>query len=85
MTTKVKQIALAAAIFAVGVTGAGLMPSSAYAYQPRMHNALHDLHHALHALRYGATNKGGHRLEAMRLIEQAIAQIHAGIAYANYH
>lgn len=59
--------------------------------QPRMHeaadalnsakrspNPMEDLVTAKQRLRHGATDKGGYRVEAMRLIDQAIGKLKAG-------
>jgi hypothetical protein len=50
--------------------------------QPRMRAALYALQKAKEELEQAAPNKGGHRMEAIRLIEQAIYQVEAGVMYA---
>lgn len=53
------------------------------ANQPHMQSALKSLLAAKSSLQKGATNKGGHRLQAIGLVDQAIVEVQAGIAYAN--
>ena len=52
------------------------------AAQPNMQDALRALNAALNSLQRAEPNKGGHRARAMSLIEQAIREVRAGIAYA---
>ena len=52
------------------------------AAQPNMQDALRALNAALNSLQRAEPNKGGHRARAMTLIEQAIREVRAGIAYA---
>jgi hypothetical protein len=54
----------------------------AQAAQPNMQEALRALNAALRALQKAEANKGGHRNRAMALVEQAIKEVRAGIAYA---
>lgn len=63
-----------AVLFLIGcVTGAG---------QPHMVAALGHLHSAQSELESAAANKGGHRERAIVLVNQAIAEVQAGIDYA---
>jgi len=55
---------------------------SARAPQPHMQAALAALRNAKHELILASPNKGGHRQRAIELVDQAIAQVEAGIAYA---
>ncbi len=66
-------VALAAGSFAAGV---------AYAAQPRMQAALGFLQNAKGELQAAEANKGGHRVNAIRLINEAIAEVEAGISAA---
>ncbi|HEX3818406.1 MAG TPA: hypothetical protein VHW03_08965 [Chthoniobacterales bacterium] len=50
--------------------------------QPRMKEALHHLREARASLQRAERNKGGHREKALQLIDQAIAEIEAGIGAA---
>jgi hypothetical protein len=47
-----------------------------------MQNALNALFSARSSLQMAAPNKGGHRDRAINLVNQAIAEVEAGIAYA---
>ena len=53
-----------------------------YGYQPHMQNALASLRTARAELERAAHVKGGHRGEAIKLVDQAIQQIELGIAHA---
>lgn len=50
--------------------------------QPHMQNALGALQNARSQLQQADHNKGGHRVRAIELIDQAIAEVQAGIDYA---
>lgn len=58
------------------------LAAEASAAQPNMQDALRALNAALRSLDKAAPNKGGHRARAMSLVEQAIQEVRAGIAYA---
>ncbi len=75
--------AAATGVAAVGLLGASA--KSADAYQGNMERALSALYAALGDLREATANKGGHRVRAMDLIGQAIAETQAGIEFANEH
>lgn len=51
--------------------------------QPNMHAALKQLHQAKHQLERASHDKGGHRTKALQLVDQAIAEVKAGIEYDN--
>ena len=53
--------------------------------QPKMQAAIAALQHAKSAAESASPNKGGHREQAIGLIQQAIEAVEAGIAYANAH
>ncbi|HXQ15780.1 MAG TPA: hypothetical protein VN814_14275 [Caulobacteraceae bacterium] len=76
MRTKILAVVGAMAISA----GAGY--SVAQVNQPHMQNALSDLQAARGELQVALTDKGGHRVAALSLVNQAIAQVQQGIAYA---
>lgn len=67
------------AAFLAGVVAAS---GVAMAQQPNMQNALNALFSARSSLQMAAPNKGGHRDRAITLVNQAIAEVEAGIAYA---
>ena len=56
--------------------------TEAVAAQPNMQDALRALNASLKSLEKADANKGGHRARAMALVEQAIQEVRAGIAYA---
>ncbi|MBB3559170.1 hypothetical protein FHX06_000467 [Rhizobium sp. BK512] len=64
---------------------ATLAASPAMANQGNMDAAMRALENALAALRRATPNKGGHKERAVGLIEQAMAEVQAGIAYAAEH
>lgn len=73
-----KSIALA-----LGVTlASGVFVGQALAYQEHMHAALDALRTARAELERAEPNKGGHREAAIRLVDQAIDETQAGIAFA---
>ena len=47
--------------------------------QPEMQNALSQLQAAKASLQAASHNKGGHRVKAIRLIDQAIVEVQLGI------
>jgi len=53
--------------------------------QPHMQAALQHLKEAQEELRAAEHDKGGHRGNAMKLVEQAIAEVDAGVRYADKH
>ncbi|MGH8093577.1 MAG: hypothetical protein ACREIF_08900 [Chthoniobacterales bacterium] len=55
---------------------------SVRADQPHMKEALHHLREARAALARAEHNKEGHRDRAIQLVEQAIAEVEAGMAAA---
>lgn len=70
---------------AAAVTALGATAPAAQAYQGNMERALSELYAALASLREASSNKGGHRVAAMQLIKQAIAETEAGIEFADEH
>jgi hypothetical protein len=73
----------AVAITAAVALHAGNAGAQTGANQPRMQAALAALTTARSELQAGATNKGGHRMKALELVNDAIVEVQAGIAYAN--
>ncbi|MGD0864347.1 MAG: hypothetical protein ABSA49_02200 [Rhizomicrobium sp.] len=65
-------------------TTSGIFIGHATADQPHMQAALDSLVAARDELVAASPNKGGHRLEAIRLTNLAIAEVHAGIAAAEW-
>jgi hypothetical protein len=69
-------VAMVSALAGAGIGGA------AVAEQIHMVNALSDLQAARGELVAAKDNKGGHRDAAINLVDQAISEVNAGIAYA---
>jgi hypothetical protein len=64
---------------AVAVGAVTLAAAPAQAAQPAMARGLADLEAAYRALSHGIPDKAGHRVKAMALIQQAIAEVKAGM------
>jgi len=75
MTTLKTSLVLITAMAAISV-------QSVRADQPRMREALARLRDARTALAKAERNKDGHREKAIQLVEQAIAEVEAGVAAA---
>lgn len=77
-----KTLATIILIFAV-VSVTSFIPSfnSNAADQPFMKNARNDLNKAKSELRKATPDKAGHRVNAMNLVDRAIAQVNAGIKF----
>jgi hypothetical protein len=67
------------------VVSRGAIQSASAEPQPHMKVALKHLEHAKVALEKATADKGGHRVKALELTEQAIAQVQEGVAYDNKH
>lgn len=86
LETKFSRRSLAVAVTGAAAVGLlGATASTAEAYQGNMERALSSLYNALGSLRELTANKGGHRVKAMELVAQAIAETQAGIDFANEH
>jgi hypothetical protein len=59
--------------------------TKALAEQGNMERALGELRGALQSLREATPDKGGHKATAVRLIEQAVTEVQAGIDFAAKH
>ncbi|GAB5374457.1 MAG: hypothetical protein AcusKO_09190 [Acuticoccus sp.] len=68
-----------AAVFTTGVV------TAAVAQQTRMENAVKYLKLAKDELQKANPNKGGHRVKAMNLIDEAIQQVRMGKRFADAH
>jgi hypothetical protein len=53
--------------------------------QPEMAAAIQHLREAQQSLEAASSDKGGHRVNALQLISQAMAEVQAGIQYDNEH
>jgi hypothetical protein len=69
-----------AVVIAASMIAGGLLTGTAMAYQVHMWNALHALQSADAQLQAALPDKGGHRDNAISLINQAIGEVNAGIA-----
>jgi hypothetical protein len=70
-----------AVVFALFFAGVGAVV--ALAAQSHMINARNDLNSALSELNQADTNKGGHRINAIKYVNDAIDEVNLGIQYAN--
>jgi hypothetical protein len=77
-----KTLATIVLVLAI-VSFASVIPSfnADAADQPFMKNARNDLNKAKSELRKATPDKGGHRVNAINLVNRAIAQVNAGIKY----
>ncbi|WP_201274638.1 hypothetical protein [Mycolicibacterium sp. CH28] len=73
MSTTTFLTAIALATIAVG---------TAHADQPDMYGARNDLQQAIGSLQSAQDDKGGHRVSAINLAQQAIDQVNLGIQFA---
>lgn len=80
---KVSTVVLAGAL-AIVVGGNMVQPAHAEK-QPHMTAALGQLEAGLASLQKATADKGGHRVKAIDLTKQAIAETKAGIDYDNKH
>lgn len=76
-----KTIAIALTTFALG----GLAGSAFADRQPHMKAALVHLEKALSSLKDATADKGGHRVKAIKAVEEAIAETKAGIDFDDKH
>lgn len=62
------------------------LPAVAFAEpQPMMKEGLEHLQKAKEALKKGTSDKGGHRVKAIELIDKAIEQVEKGIKFDDKH
>ena len=81
MKLKIAHLFLA---FTLGIMAAsGVLIENAQAGQPHMYNALDNLRAARHQLDIASDDKGGHRVRAIVIIDNAIAEVKAGIDAGN--
>jgi hypothetical protein len=77
------RLAVAGVVTAASFSLAGA--GAAYAFQPHMINARDHLNQAIFELRTADPDKGGHRDQAIDLVQRAIDQVNAGIEFADLH
>ena len=80
MSYKGLQLAVLAGALALGVA-----IGHAAADQPRMEAALTALKSARAELAAATNNKGGHRANALRAVDEAIKEVRAGIEFDRTH
>ncbi|OYU68736.1 MAG: hypothetical protein CFE28_01205 [Alphaproteobacteria bacterium PA2] len=72
---------------AIALTAAALSACAGYAVaeidQPHMRTALADLQNVRAELAMATTNKGGHRVLALKHVDEAIREVRLGIANAD--
>jgi hypothetical protein len=77
-----KRQPILSALFLVIVLIGGFVAGRAHAAQPHMRAALDHLRNARTELNAAVADKGGHRAAAIRIVNDAIAEVEAGIEYA---
>ena len=75
----------AKSIFAAGLLLVMVAIAGAIPDQPMMQAARADLQTAKRELQAAIADKGGHRVNAIRLVNSAIAEVNAGIVYDRRH
>jgi hypothetical protein len=75
MTKSMRCILIGVAVAMAASFAAGF----AIAAQPHMQNALHALRNSKAELEAALPDKAGHRVKAIGLVDQAIAEVQAGI------
>jgi hypothetical protein len=66
-------------LFLLAIISTANIAPAVYAGQPKMQAALSELRAARASLEQALADKGGHRVKAINLVDQAIAQVEAGI------
>jgi hypothetical protein len=78
-STFIKSRVLVALTFVFGIVIGSIAVAGATAYQSHMINARASLFQARAQLTAAMADKAGHRVAAINLVNQAIAQVNAGI------
>ena len=71
---------LVGAAAVVVIAAASFASGCVVAAQPHMYNALNALQNAKSELEMATPNKAGHKVNAIRLVNEAIGEVQAGIA-----
>ena len=80
MKALVKRLGVIPVVFVLGLLlGSVLTGTAVAAYQGHMWNAIHDLQNAKSELVNATANKGGHRVNAINLINRALQEVQWGI------
>jgi uncharacterized membrane protein YqiK len=69
------------AVIPSALLGLALKGDAQAAQQPQMRAALDSLHAAERHLEKAASDKGGHRVKALKLVRQAINEVEKGIEF----
>ena len=72
-------------LLAILIASSAFIASQALADQPNMEAALASLQQAKDSLQRANADKGGHRINAIKAVDAAIAQVKAGIAFDSAH
>lgn len=80
-----RQIRLFAFLVIITLIGGYIAGCASASGQPHMNAALDELRSARQELDAAVSDKGGHRTKAIGLIDEAIAEVEAGIEYARTH
>lgn len=83
-TPRAKRLAATLLVLALALFG-GLLAGRVCADQPHMQAALDHLRSAKQQLEVADADKGGHRVKAGRLVNEAIVQVERGIEYDRTH
>jgi hypothetical protein len=78
-----RRAALGAAVAATAL--GAFFAGTAVADQPRMRSALSELRLARRDLNAASPDKGGHRAEAIRLVNEAIRHVEMGVRFDRRH
>jgi len=79
-TGRKKWLYISAFALMIAVAGWVVIPA-AYGDQPHMQKALKHLQMARAELQRSSHDKGGHRVKALQLVDQAIYEVEAGIVF----
>jgi hypothetical protein len=80
-----RQLLSLAAMGTLAASAVAISAGRVQAYQGNMERAIGELKAALRSLREATPDKGGHKANAVNLIQQAIGEVQAGIAFATEH
>jgi hypothetical protein len=80
MSRQVSKSALTRLAVVAAIALSSFVGGCVVAAQPHMQNALGALQNARAELQVAERDKGGHRVNALRLINEAIGEVQAGIA-----
>jgi hypothetical protein len=83
-TFRSRRMVIPALVCAAALCG-GYMVGRAAAPQPHMRAALDHLQAAKVELQTAEADKGGHRAKAIKLVDEAIGEVTAGMEYSQTH